>query len=81
MDWLCEFNVEKFLLFTLVLARVGGLTMTAPIYGTKDVPMQVRALLAVALALLITPTQWGVAIEYPGTTLNYLVFIAGELFD
>ena len=26
--------------------------MTAPIYGTKDVPLQVRALLAVTLALL-----------------------------
>ena len=79
MDWLREFNVEKFLLFTLVLTRISGLTMTAPIYGTKDVPMQVRALLAVALALLITPTQWGVAIDYPGTMVNYVVFMAGEL--
>ena len=30
----------------------GGLTMTAPIYGTSDVPMRVRVLLAAALALV-----------------------------
>ncbi len=79
MAWLSQFNVEKFLLFTLVLTRISGLTMTAPIYGTNDVPMQVRALLAMALALLITPTQWDVAVAYPETTLNYMVFIGGEL--
>jgi flagellar biosynthetic protein FliR len=79
MDWLRQLDWEKFLLFTLVLTRVSGLTMTAPIYGTSEVPMQVRALLAVVLALLITPTQWDVAVEYPRTTLNYLVLIGGEL--
>ena len=79
MSWLEQLDIEKFLLFTLVLSRVSGLTMTAPIYGTKDVPMQVRALLAVALALLITPTQWDVTVEYPGNTINYMVFIGAEL--
>jgi flagellar biosynthetic protein FliR len=79
MDWLGQLDLQKFLLFTLVLTRVSGLTMTAPIYGTKEVPIQVRALLAVALALLITPTQWAVAVEYPGSTIQYLVLIGGEL--
>ena len=55
--------------------------MTAPIYGTQEVPAQVRALLAVALAVLITPTQWDVAVADPGTTLNYLVFVGSELLD
>jgi flagellar biosynthetic protein FliR len=79
MAWLQQLDLEKFLLFTLVLSRVSGLTMTAPIYGSKEVPVHVRALLAVALALLITPTQWHVPVEYPGTTINYLVFIGSEL--
>lgn len=79
MDWLTQFELSKFLLFTLVFTRISGLTMSAPIYGTTDVPMQVRALFAFALALLITPTQWHVGIEYPGTTVNYLVFIGSEL--
>ena len=79
MDWLRQLDTEKFLLFTLVLTRVSGLTMTAPIYGTKDVPMQVRVFLALALAMLIAPSQWNVSVEYPGNVLNYLVFLGAEL--
>lgn len=79
MDWLYQLNVDKFILFTLVLTRVSGLTMTAPIYGTREVPVRIRVLLALALALLITPSQWNVAVPYPGTTLNYLVLVGGEL--
>ncbi len=79
MDWLNQFNADKFILFTLVLTRVSGLTMTAPIYGAQEVPLRVRALLAFALALLLMPSQWNVVVPYPGTTLNYLVIIGGEL--
>ncbi len=79
MDWLTIFELDKFLLFTLVFTRVSGLTMTAPIYGTGDIPMPVRALFAFALALLITPAQWHVGIGYPGSTVNFLVLIGSEL--
>jgi flagellar biosynthetic protein FliR len=79
MDWLNYLNTDKFILFTLVLTRVSGLTVTAPIYGGKDVPMRVRALLSLALALLMMPSQWHAATPYLGTTLNYLVFIGCEL--
>ena len=68
----------KFILFTLVLARVGGLTMTAPIYGTKEVPLQVRVVLAAALALLITPSQWHAAVVCPDNVVYYLVLLGGE---
>lgn len=79
MNWLSLINVDKFLLFTLILTRTSGLTMTAPIYGTRDVPAQVRVVLAIALALLIAPTQWHVSIAQPGSVLMYLVLIGGEL--
>ena len=39
----------------------------------------VRALLAVALAVLIMPTQWHVPVPYPGTMLHYLVVVGSEL--
>ncbi len=71
-------DATRFILFTLVLARVGGLTMTAPIYGTNDVPLHVRGLLAAALAMLIVPSQWHVAIEYPGSAAYYLLLLGGE---
>ncbi len=76
LPWL---DADKFLLFTLVLTRVSGLTMTAPVFGAKDAPARVRALLALAIALLILPTQWHVPVDDPGTTVNYLVFLAAEL--
>ena len=79
MSWLPQLGLQQFLLFTLVLTRVSGLVMAAPIYGTSDVPMQARALLAFALALLITPTQLGVAVVDPGSLANYLVFLGSEL--
>ena len=79
MDWLSQLDAQKFLLFTLVFTRVGGLVITAPVFSTPEVPARVRALLAVALAALITPTQWDVAVTHPGSTLNYLVFLASEL--
>jgi flagellar biosynthetic protein FliR len=43
------------MVFTLVLTRTSGLMMTAPIFGTQALPRRVRALLAVAMSLLVTP--------------------------
>jgi flagellar biosynthetic protein FliR len=68
----------RLILFTLVLARVAGLTMTAPIYGTNDVPLHVRGLLAATLTMLIVPSQWHAAIQYPGNLVHYLVLLGGE---
>lgn len=47
--------LNQFAMFTLVLARVGALVMSAPIFGTRSAPLRVRALLAVAITLLVTP--------------------------
>lgn len=68
----------KFILFTFVVARVAGLTMTAPIYGTSEVPLQVRTLLAVALSLLIMPSQWHATVDSPGNAVYYLVLLGSE---
>jgi flagellar biosynthetic protein FliR len=80
MDWLTQFDATKVLLFTLVLSRVGGLVVTAPIFNLADTPLQFRALLAAAMALLLTPTQWNVAVPEPGNILHYAVLIGSESF-
>src|SRR5262245_44422754 len=49
------FLVGRFIVFTLVLTRTSGLVMTAPIFGTQALPRRVRALMAVAISLLVTP--------------------------
>lgn len=65
-------------LFSLVLSRVGGLVMTAPLFGSTETPLQVRAFLAVAMALVLTPTQWGRPVEMPADLAGYGVLIAVE---
>jgi len=79
VNWLQSLNLDLFLVFTLVLSRVSGLTMSAPIFGTRDIPAPARALLAFAVALLVMPTQTNVEFAHPGTTVNYLVFIGAEI--
>lgn len=49
--------VGQFITFVLVLTRVSGVVMTAPLFGAQGIPRRVRGILAVSLALLITPLQ------------------------
>jgi len=69
---------QWFELFTLVLARVGGMVMTAPIYGTVAVPGRVRMLLAVALSLLISPVLGVESAARIGGTAQYFILLGGE---
>ncbi len=46
---------SSIIVFMLVLSRVGAMLSLAPIWGSRAVPMRLRAMLAVALALLVTP--------------------------
>ena len=79
MHWIANLDLHLLVVFTLVFTRISGLVMTAPIYGTSDTPTQVRALLAAALAMLVTPSQLAVTVSYPYAVLDYLVLIGGEL--
>lgn len=72
-------SVEKFLIFTLVLTRTSGLLIASPVFGATQAPATVRALIALALAVLIMPSQWSATLPYPGSLLVYLVVIGGEL--
>jgi flagellar biosynthetic protein FliR len=66
------------ILFTFVLARIGGLVMTAPIFGTNDVPLTVRGLLAAALALVIAPSQLQSGAVHVGGLPDYLLLLGSE---
>ncbi|NUQ61010.1 MAG: flagellar biosynthetic protein FliR [Pirellulales bacterium] len=79
MDWISQIDAGKIVLFTMVLSRVSGLTATAPLLNTPESPMQFRGLLSASLALLITPTQWNVAVPEPGSLVHYLVLVGSEL--
>ncbi|GAB6165435.1 flagellar biosynthetic protein FliR [Thermostilla marina] len=79
MDWLAQLPAEKLILFALVFARVSGLFMVAPIYGTNDIPMRIRALLSFAVAALVMPGVWSVEVPDPGNVVVFLIWIAAEV--
>lgn len=65
--------------FLLVLTRVSGLVMSAPIFGTGDIPARVRAFLAIALAVLVTPLQTTHVVAMPDTAVDLGILMASEL--
>lgn len=81
MDWLVELaaSVNGFLIFTLVLVRVSGLMLAGPPLGSPESPPQFRALLAFALAILLTPGQLATPAVWPSSLLGYLSLASGEL--
>lgn len=51
--------LEHFQVFVLVLMRLSGLMLMAPILGQSQVPVNLRVLLTISLALLLTPAVAG----------------------
>jgi len=72
------FLLNQFASFVLVLARVGALVMTAPIFGTQAAPVQFRVFLAVALTLIIAPLNSVYAAVDPTHFLSFAKFLALE---
>ncbi len=75
--------VETFLLnqfgtFVLVLARVGALVMTAPIFGTQAAPIQARVGLAIAMSLIVTPLHSGAPAADVSQLLVFGKFVINE---
>jgi flagellar biosynthetic protein FliR len=79
MDWLAALSISHLYLFALVLARVGGMAIVAPLYSSVSVPWQIRTILAVALAALIMPVQLGTAHRSATAPAEYLLALTIEL--
>lgn len=71
--------VTRFILFTLVLGRLGGMIVIAPIFGTLAMPRQVRACLAVAMALVVTPVYLHTSLPPVTNLAEYLRLMANEV--
>jgi flagellar biosynthetic protein FliR len=50
-----ESFASNIIVFVLVLSRIGAMVSLAPIWGSRAVPMRIRAMLAVMISLIITP--------------------------
>jgi len=78
MSPLLALYLDQFLIFVLVLTRLGALLMTMPVLGTATVPWQVRALLAVGISLVLTPLYWGHPVPAPENLLILGALLARE---
>jgi flagellar biosynthetic protein FliR len=50
-----EIYIAQFMLFIVILARIGGMMVMAPILGASAVPLQVRVGLTIFMALVMFP--------------------------
>ncbi len=80
MNSLSHVSVTAFWAFLQVFARVVALFTTAPVFGSREVPPQVRlglaAVLSLALLPLVRPT---LSPGIPGTTYPMVAALAGEV--
>ncbi|MBX7167699.1 MAG: flagellar biosynthetic protein FliR [Pirellulales bacterium] len=79
MQWLTQLHPEQLIVFALVLTRVSSMVVIGPLFGAADVPPQIRALLAVALAMLVTPTQLAADTPEFANLLEFSLALASEM--
>ncbi len=65
--------------FMAALARISPVLMLTPPLTSSSVPVRIRAILAVAIALLLTPIVWGTATSMPGDLLHMVIGLVGEV--
>src|SRR3712207_5398183 len=51
------FSFDQIAVFGLVLARVSGLLIAAPVFGARQTPAQTKIGLALVISLIFTPLQ------------------------
>lgn len=69
---------DELSIFTLVLVRIAALAAIAPFFGSAEVPLRVRALLAVAISALVVPLEIDKAMAAPATTTAFLIAAGAE---
>ena len=74
---LLDLYAQQFYVFVLVLTRVSGLMLVAPIFGSRNVPMHVRGFLAVGMSLIVTPLQTQAAVN-PSNLIDLLLLVGRE---
>jgi len=79
MSPLETFLVSRFIIFTLVLARISGLMLTAPVFNSLGLPRQVRVFLALAMSLLVTPVYLGTSLPPVTQLASYAHLMANEV--
>lgn len=71
-------STQLFWTFLVVLFRIAGLMVTAPVFGSPSVPVPVKLGFSVAFAIAITPTTLGKVGTPPDSGLVLMGILLGE---
>jgi len=66
--------------FLLAFARISGIFMMTPIFGSRNIPVYVKAGMAFALTIALFPIVFQPNVLLPENILSYAVMVAAELF-
>lgn len=78
MTSLLNYDASQLMAFIVVLIRTSGIVGTAPIFGHASVPIQLKVVLAFALALILHPFVPSISV-FPSQIHHYLILVATEL--
>jgi flagellar biosynthesis protein FliR len=76
---LAPLSAAAIAVFGLVLARVSGLLVTMPVFGSAQTPKQVKAGMAVVITLIFTPIVLGMQPQLPADYVTFGVMAGREL--
>ncbi len=72
------FSIEHLEFFLLILVRISGFVVAAPIFSLRNIPMRVKTILAIAIAIVVFNTVPYREIEY-STTIDYAFVVIMEM--
>ena len=75
---LLSYDASQLLAFILVLVRVSGIISTAPVFGSSNIPPQIKVVLSLMLALILYPFIPLITV-YPDRPDHYIMLIASEM--
>ena len=75
---LLSYDASQLLAFILVLVRVSGIIATAPVFGSSNIPPQIKVVLSLMLALILYPFIPLITV-YPDRPDHYIILIASEM--
>lgn len=74
-----EVPVTALLAFFLVMSRVTGMVLLAPIFSSTQMPMRVKAFMGIGLSLVVTPMQISDVPSIQGGVFGLAPLLAGEI--
>ena len=75
---LLNYDASQLLAFILVLVRVSGIILTAPVFGSSSTPPQIKVVLSLMLAMILYPFIPHITV-FPDRPDHYILLISSEL--